>query len=49
MNDDQRKNLWVILKEQLNIGDTVVDVYYRLPDQEEEVDKAFCGHLEVAL
>jgi len=24
-----------------NMGDTIVDVYLRLPDQEEEVDDAF--------
>lgn len=27
---------------------TVVSVYYRLPDQEEGGDKAFYGHLEIA-
>jgi len=29
------------------MGDTFVDVYYQLPDQEEEVDKAFCRQLRV--
>ncbi|GAB0206587.1 hypothetical protein GRJ2_003124300 [Grus japonensis] len=30
------------------MGDTVVGVYYRPPDQEEEVDEAFCRQLIVA-
>ena len=30
------------------MGDTVVGVYYRPPDQEEEVDEAFYRQLEVA-
>jgi len=31
----------VKIKEQANMGDTVVDIYYRPPDQEEEVDETF--------
>lgn len=31
------------------MGDTVVGVHYRPPDEEEEVDKAFYRQLEVAL
>jgi len=48
VNDDQVKSLWAIIKGQLNIGDTVMDVYYRLPDQE-KVDVVFCKQLEGAL
>jgi len=33
---------------QANMGDTVAGVYYRPPDQEEEVDKAFNTQLKVA-
>ncbi|GAB0208952.1 hypothetical protein GRJ2_003360900 [Grus japonensis] len=36
------------MKGQANMGDTVVGVYYRPPDQEEEVDEAFYRQLEVA-
>jgi len=35
------ESLWVRIKGQANMGDTVVVVYYRLFDQEEEVDEAF--------
>ena len=36
------------IKGQANMGDTAVGVYYRLPDQEEEVDEASCRQLEEA-
>ena len=36
------------IKGQAGMGDTVVGVYYRPPDQEEEVDEAFHEQLEVA-
>ncbi|GAB0207135.1 mitochondrial enolase superfamily member 1 [Grus japonensis] len=36
------------MKGQANMGDTVVGVYYRPPDQEEEVDEAFYRQVEVA-
>ena len=42
-------SLWVRIKGRANIGDTVVGVCYRPPDQEEEVDEAFYKQLEVAL
>ena len=48
-NDDQVESLWVRIKGQANMGDTVVGVYYRPPDQEEEVDEAFYKQREVAL
>ena len=37
------------IKGQPKMGDTVVGVCYRPPDQEEEVDEAFYRQLEVAL
>jgi len=42
------KSLWRRIKGWANIGDTVVDVYCRPPDQEEEVDEAFYKQLEGA-
>lgn len=36
------------IKGHANMGDTTVSVYYRLPDQENEVDEAFYTQLEVA-
>ena len=36
------------IKQQANMGATVVGVYYMLPDVKEEVGEAFCRHLEVA-
>lgn len=41
--------MWVRIKGQVNMGDTVVCVHYRPPDEEEEVDEAFYRQLEVAL
>ena len=40
---------FVRIKEWANIGDAVVGVYYRPPDQEEEVGKAFYKQLDGAL
>ena len=39
-------NVWVRIRKQISMGDTVVGSYYRSPDQEEEVDKAFFGQLK---
>ena len=39
---------WVRIKGWAGIEDTVVGVYYRSPDQEEEVDEAFYKQLVVA-
>lgn len=36
------------IKQQTNMGATVVGVYYRLHDEEVEVGEAFCRQLEVA-
>ncbi|GAB0209615.1 hypothetical protein GRJ2_003427200 [Grus japonensis] len=49
VDEEQVESLWVRMKGQANMGDTVVGVYYRPPDQEEEVDEAFYRQLEVAL
>jgi len=40
--------LWIRIKGQANMGDTVVGVYYRPPDQEGKVDEAFNRQLNVA-
>ena len=42
------ESLWVRIKGQAGMGDTVLGVYYRSLDQEEEVDEAFHKQLEVA-
>ncbi|KAJ7414022.1 hypothetical protein WISP_86763 [Willisornis vidua] len=47
--DKQFESLLVRIKGQANMGDTNVGVYYRPPDQEEEVCMAFYGQLEIAL
>lgn len=47
-SDVEVESLWVRIKGQAGKGDTVVGVYYRPPDQEEEVDEAFHKQLEVA-
>ncbi|GAB0205201.1 hypothetical protein GRJ2_002985700 [Grus japonensis] len=48
VDEEQVEILWVRIKGQATMGDTVVGVYYRPPDQEEDVDEAFCRQLEVA-
>lgn len=48
-NDEEVKSLWISIRGWANIGDTVVDVYYRPPDQDEEVDEAFYKQLEESL
>lgn len=35
------ERLWLRTKGQAGMGDTAVGVYYRPPDQDEEIDKAF--------
>jgi len=39
-DEEQVESLWVRIKGQAHTGDTVVGVYYRPPDKEEEVDEA---------
>jgi len=46
--DEERvESLWVRIKGQPHMGDIIVGVYYRPPDQEEEVDEAFYRQLKV--
>lgn len=40
--------MWLRIKGQARMGVSFVGVYYRPPDQEEEVDDAFYKRLEVA-
>jgi len=40
------ESLWVRIKGQPHMGDIIVGVYYRPPDQEEEVDEAFYKQLK---
>ena len=48
--EGQEESLWVRIKGWAGMGETVVGVCYRSPDQEEEeVDGAFYEQLEVAL
>jgi len=47
--DEERvKRLCVRIKGQFHMGDIIVGVYYRPPDQEEEVDEAFYKQLQAA-
>lgn len=43
------ESLWVRIKGWTNKGDAAVDVYYKPPDQEVEVEEAFYKQLEVTL
>ncbi|XP_068531176.1 uncharacterized protein [Anas acuta] len=47
-SEGQVESLWVRIKGWAGMGDTVAGVYYRSPDQEEEVDEAFYEQLLVA-
>lgn len=42
------ESLWVRIKEQANMRDAVVGVYYRPPDEDGETDEAFYRQLKVA-
>ncbi|PKU46235.1 hypothetical protein llap_3459 [Limosa lapponica baueri] len=48
-SDERVESLWVRIKGQANVRDTVVGVYYRPPDQDGEVDEAFYNQLQVTL
>jgi len=48
VDEERVESLWVRIKGQAHMGDTIVGVYYRSPDQEEEVDEAFYRQLKVA-
>jgi len=48
-SDEERvESLWIRIKGQPHIGNVIVGVYYRPPDQEEEADEAFYRQLQVA-
>ena len=49
VKDNRVERLWVRSKEQANTSDAFVGVYFRPPDQKEEVDEAFYKQLEVSL
>ena len=47
--DEERvESLWIRIKGQTHTSDVIVGVYYRPPDQEEEVDEAFQKQLQAA-
>jgi len=46
--DERAESLWVRIKGQAHKGDVMVGVYYRPPDQQEEVDEAFYRQLQAA-
>lgn len=48
VNDDWVESLWVIIKGQANMVDTVAGVYYRPPGQKEKADEDFYKQVEVA-
>ncbi|PKU48463.1 glycerol kinase [Limosa lapponica baueri] len=48
MSDERVESLWVRIKGQANMRDTVVGIYYRPPDQDGEVDETFYNQLQVA-
>ena len=46
--DERVESLWVRIKGQAHMGDVIVGVYYRPPDQEEEVDEVFYKKVQAA-
>jgi len=48
VEEEQIESLWIRIKGQAHMGDVIVGVYYRPPEQEEEVDEAFYRQLKVA-
>jgi len=48
VDEERVESLWVGIKGQAHTGDTVVGVYYRPPEQEEEVNEAFYRQLKAA-
>ena len=47
-DEEPVESLWVRIKRQPHMGDVIVGVYYRPPDQEEEVSEAFYKELKAA-
>jgi len=48
VDEEQVESFWVRIKGQAHTGDITVGVYYRPPDQDEEVDEAFYRQLKGA-
>jgi len=44
--EEKVESFWVRIKGQTHMGDVIVGVYYRPPDQDEEVDEAFYRQLK---
>ena len=48
VDEERVESLWIRTKGQTHTGDVIVGVYYRPPDQEEEVDEAFYKQMKPA-
>jgi len=48
VDEERVESLWVRIKGQPHMGDIIVGVYYRPPDQEEEVNEAFYRQVQAA-
>lgn len=48
VDDVTKESLSVVTKQQTNMGEIIVGVSYRLPDQDEQGDEVFSRHLKVA-
>lgn len=48
VDDVTKESLSVVTKQQTSMGDIMVGVSYRLPDQDEQGDEVFYRHLKVA-
>lgn len=48
VDDVTKESLSVVTKQQTSMGDIIVGVSYRLPDQDEQGDEVFYRHLKVA-
>ena len=48
VDEEGVESLWVRIKGQAHMGDITVGVYYRPPDQGEEIDEAFYRQLQAA-
>lgn len=44
--DEQIESLWMRIKRQASMGYTVVGIYQRPPNEEEEVDETLCGQVK---
>ncbi|GAB0205646.1 hypothetical protein GRJ2_003030200 [Grus japonensis] len=48
MDEELKESLWVMIKERAGKGNIIVDVCYRPPDQEEQVDETLYRQIGVA-